>query len=111
MWRVRRVVTATDEDGKSYLLSEDIAGNYKEMAGMDGLFLTDLWETNGPRANNKGIDDAASRRYIWSSRTEAQFCGSSSFRRIRTGVASAMCRTLFRRSVPLMPLWQVTAIQ
>jgi hypothetical protein len=54
MWRVRRVVTATDEDGKSYLLSDDIAGNYKEMAGMDGLFLTDLWETNGQRANNKG---------------------------------------------------------
>jgi len=61
MWRVRRVVTATDEDGKSYLLSDDIAGNYKEMAGMDGLFLTDLWETNGQRANNKGIEDAASR--------------------------------------------------
>jgi mannose-6-phosphate isomerase-like protein (cupin superfamily) len=61
MWRVRRIVTATDENGKSYFLSDGMAGNIKEMAGMEGLYLTDLWETTGPRANNKGTADAASR--------------------------------------------------
>ena len=28
---------------------------------MSGLYLTDLWETNGPRANNRGTNDAVSR--------------------------------------------------
>jgi mannose-6-phosphate isomerase-like protein (cupin superfamily) len=61
MWRVRRIVTATDQDGKSYFQSDGIAENYKEMSGMDGLYLTDLWETKGPRADNRGTEDAASR--------------------------------------------------
>ena len=61
MWRVRRVVTATDEKGKSYFLSDGMADNHKEMVGMEGLYLTDLWETTGPRANNKGAADAAAR--------------------------------------------------
>jgi mannose-6-phosphate isomerase-like protein (cupin superfamily) len=61
MWRVRRVVTATDDKGESYFLSDAIAENHKEMAGMAGLYLTDLWETTGPRANNKGTADAAAR--------------------------------------------------
>jgi hypothetical protein len=61
MWRVRRVVTATDKDGESYFLSDGTAANLKEMAGMAGLYLTDLWETAGPRANNNGTADAASR--------------------------------------------------
>jgi len=61
MQRVRRVVTATDDNGKSYILSDGIAGNYKEMTGMEGLYLTDLWETAGPRAKNRGGGDAAAR--------------------------------------------------
>jgi mannose-6-phosphate isomerase-like protein (cupin superfamily) len=61
MQRFRRVVTATDDNGKSYFLSDGVAENYKEMAGMDGLFLTDLWETAGPRADNRGTQDAAAR--------------------------------------------------
>lgn len=61
MWRVRRIVTATDQDGKSYFHSDGMAENYKEMSGMDGLYLTDLWETKGPRADNRGTEDAASR--------------------------------------------------
>jgi hypothetical protein len=28
---------------------------------MDGLYLTDMWETKGPRADNRGTEDAASR--------------------------------------------------
>ena len=61
MQRVRRVITATDSNGKSYIHSDGIAANYKEMTGMEGLYLTDLWETTGPRAKNRGIDDAAAR--------------------------------------------------
>jgi len=61
MHRVRRVITATDGHGKSYFVSDGIAGNFKEMPGMDGLFLTDLWETSGPRASNRGTQDAAAR--------------------------------------------------
>jgi hypothetical protein len=61
MWNVRRVVTATDKDGQSYFASDETAGNYKEMTGMSGLFLTDLWETKGPRADNRGAEDAATR--------------------------------------------------
>ncbi len=61
MHRIRRVVTATDEHGKSYFLFDGLAENYKEMAGMDGLYLTDLWETTGPLARNDGARDAAAR--------------------------------------------------
>jgi len=61
MQRFRRVITATDENGKSYFHSDGIAENHKEMSGMNGLYLTDLWETTGPRASNRGTDDAASR--------------------------------------------------
>jgi len=61
MWRVRRIVTTTDENGKSYFLADDLAANRKEMVGMEGLYLTDLWETTGPRANNNGTADAAAR--------------------------------------------------
>ena len=28
---------------------------------MNGLYLTDLWETKGPRADNRGTNDATSR--------------------------------------------------
>ena len=61
MWRARRIVTATDQDGKSYFHSDGKAENYKEMTGMNGLYLTDLWETKGPSADNRGTDDATSR--------------------------------------------------
>ena len=61
MWRTRRIVTAIDQDGKSYFHSDGQAENYKEMTGMNGLYLTDLWETKGPRADNRGTNDATSR--------------------------------------------------
>ena len=59
--RFRRVVTATDEDGKSYFLFDGPAPNVKEMTGMTGLYLTDLWETEGPKARNTGTKDAGDR--------------------------------------------------
>ena len=61
IWRVRRVLTGHDSQGKSTLIADGPAPNMKEMASMPGLALTDLWETTGAPANNDGHADAASR--------------------------------------------------
>jgi len=59
--RIRRVVTAQDAAGQSYLLSDGIAANAVEVASMPGLVVTDLWETVRTPADNRGTDDAAAR--------------------------------------------------
>lgn len=57
---IRRVVTATDDKGRSYILFDGQAPNVQVMKGM-GVALTDLWETTGPKASNVGAADAAAR--------------------------------------------------
>ena len=61
VWKVRRVVTGHDANGKSMFLMDGHAPNIKEMASMPGLALTDLWETTTAPASNGGIKDAAAR--------------------------------------------------
>jgi hypothetical protein len=61
IWRVRRVLTGHDADGKSMIIGDGLAPNVKEMASMPGLALTDLWETKGSPASNTGSADAAVR--------------------------------------------------
>jgi hypothetical protein len=61
IWRVRRVLTGHDAQGRSVFLSDGEAPNVKEMAAMPGLALTDLWETKGAPASNAGDADAADR--------------------------------------------------
>ena len=61
IWRVRRVLTGHDADGKSSFILDGLAPNVKEMAMMPGLALTDLWETNGAPARNEGMADNADR--------------------------------------------------
>lgn len=61
IWRVRRVLTGHDAEGKSMFLMDGLAPNVKEMASMPGLALTDLWETNGAPACNEGSADNADR--------------------------------------------------
>ncbi len=61
IWRVRRVLTGHDAEGKSTILADGLATNIKEMASMPGLALTDLWETSGAPATNDGHADAALR--------------------------------------------------
>lgn len=61
IWRVRRVVTGHDAEGKSTFLLDGPAPNVKEMASMPGLALTDLWETKGAPARNEGAADNADR--------------------------------------------------
>ena len=61
IWRVRRVLTGHDADGRSAFIADGEAANVKEMASMPGLALTDLWETGGAPASNAGDKDAAAR--------------------------------------------------
>lgn len=61
IWRVRRVLTGHDRDGKSTILSDGFAPNMKEMPSFPGLALTDLWESTGAPAGNEGHADAAAR--------------------------------------------------
>jgi Cupin domain len=60
-WRVRRVVTGHDAQGRSVFLSDGLAPNVKEMESMPGVALTDLWETTTAPASNDGNADAAAR--------------------------------------------------
>ena len=61
IWRVRRVLTGHDADGRSTFIADGIAPNTKEMPSFPGLALTDLWETKGAPASNTGDADAADR--------------------------------------------------
>jgi mannose-6-phosphate isomerase-like protein (cupin superfamily) len=61
IWRVRRVLTGHDAEGRSTFIADGLAPNVKEMASMPGLALTDLWETGAAPASNAGDKDAAQR--------------------------------------------------
>ncbi len=61
IWRVRRVLTGHDPEGRSTILADGLATNVKEKASMPGLALTDLWETSAAPATNEGHGDAAAR--------------------------------------------------
>jgi hypothetical protein len=61
IWRVRRVLTGHDGQGRSTFIADAEAPNVKEMASMPGLALTDLWETGAAPASNAGDQDAAAR--------------------------------------------------
>lgn len=58
MVTVRRVVTATDSDGRSYFMLDGEAGAILEQPGR-GLVFHELWVTGGPLASNEGTTDAA----------------------------------------------------
>ena len=60
-WRVRRVLTGHDAQGRSTFIADGPAPNVKEMSAMPGLALTDLWETKGAPADNAGDKDNADR--------------------------------------------------
>ena len=62
VWKIRRVLTGHDGDGKSIIMTDGIAPNVLEMESMPGLALTDLWETKGAPASNEGNADAAERK-------------------------------------------------
>jgi len=61
IWRVRRVLTGHDAQGRSTFIADGEAPNVKELPSVPGLALTDLWETGGAPASNAGDKDAAAR--------------------------------------------------
>ena len=61
IWRVRRVLTGHDAEGRSTFIADGAAPNVKEMTAITGLALTDLWETKSAPASNAGAADAADR--------------------------------------------------
>ncbi len=61
VWKVRRVVTGHDAQGRSVFVSDSVATCVKEMQSMPGLALTDLWETTQSPASNAGNADAVER--------------------------------------------------
>ena len=61
IWRVRRVLTGHDGQGRSTFIADGEAPNVKEMTAITGLALTDLWETGAAPASNTGDKDAAER--------------------------------------------------
>lgn len=62
IWRVRRVVTGHDAEGKSVFIADGEAPNVKEMGSGSGLAITELWETNRAPASNEGGADAGNRK-------------------------------------------------
>ncbi len=62
IWRVRRVLTGHDAEGRSTFIADGTAPNMKEMPSFPGLALTDLWETKRAPASNEGHADAADRQ-------------------------------------------------
>jgi hypothetical protein len=63
-YRIRRVVTGHDKDGKSVFVMDGRASNVLEMASMPGVALTDLWRTKTSPASNVGNADAATGRIV-----------------------------------------------
>ncbi|MBL8380648.1 MAG: cupin domain-containing protein [Burkholderiales bacterium] len=61
VWKVRRVVTGHNKEGKSIFLMDGLAPNVKEMATIPGLALTDLWESRQAPDSNAGDRDNAAR--------------------------------------------------
>lgn len=61
IWRVRRVITGHDSEGRSTFIADGAAPNVKDVPAMPGLALTDLWETTSAPASNEGDADAADR--------------------------------------------------
>ena len=61
VWKIRRVVTGHDDQGRSTFLMDGLASNIKEMESMPGVALTDLWETTTAPADNGGGADAVTR--------------------------------------------------
>ena len=58
--RFRRVVTATSDEGRSYVLIDGAAGVVYPQPGR-GLTFHELWMTDGPLASNEGVEDCGAR--------------------------------------------------
>ena len=55
---VRRIVTAHNEDGKSYIHQDGAAPNITNTGGIEGYAWTELWTIDDTPASNAGDTDA-----------------------------------------------------
>ena len=56
---VRRIVTAHNEEGQSYIHEDRLAPNVTNTGGIEGYAWTELWKVESTPANNAGHADAA----------------------------------------------------
>jgi hypothetical protein len=62
--KIRRVVTGHNENGKSYIVSDDASPNTLPLLDNPALGLTDLWVTHSTPADNSTVGDAAARKVV-----------------------------------------------
>ena len=58
---VRRIITAHNENGESYIQTDEAATNVTKTGGIDGYLWAELWAVDGAPASNAGDADAADR--------------------------------------------------
>jgi quercetin dioxygenase-like cupin family protein len=61
--KVRRIVTGSNDTGKSIILMDANATNHKDL--MPGVRLTDLWTTATAPADNMGDEDMGERDFLF----------------------------------------------
>lgn len=68
---IRRIVTGSNEEGKSIVLIDENATNYKEM--VPGFRRIDLWTTETTPVDNTGSEDMGARDIIFPSQSGTLF--------------------------------------
>jgi quercetin dioxygenase-like cupin family protein len=69
--KVRRIVTGTNDEGKSIILMDADATNHKEL--MPGVRLTDIWTTESAPADNTGNEDMGERDFLFPPQSGTMF--------------------------------------
>ena len=69
--KIRRVVTGSNEEGKSIVLIDDDATNYKEV--VPGFRRTDIWTTETSPVDNTGNEDMGAKEVLFPSQSGTLF--------------------------------------
>lgn len=62
--KIRRIVTATNEQGKSYIAMDGASPHAIAVSDIPAFGMTNLWITNSTPADNSGSNDAAECRVV-----------------------------------------------
>ena len=69
--KLRRIVTGINDEGKSIILIDGDATNYKEM--VSGFSRTDIWTTETTPVDNTGNEDMGAREVLFPSQSGTLF--------------------------------------
>jgi len=69
--KLRRIVTGSNDEGKSIILIDGDATNYKEVA--PGFKRTDIWTTETTPSDNTGNEDMGAREVLFPSQSGSLF--------------------------------------